>query len=1014
VNPAKIDHRTAADVEQQTKELLVWYLRQAGVENQLNVESTGALAGLITIFSRFAEILIERLNQAPGKNLLAFLDRLGISRLQSQEARVPLTFQTAPGRLEPAIVATRTQVAAAPSKGDTHPIVFETERELVVAPVKLAVARLIDPANDENHAWTRIFADVLANRTRGQLEHTVYLDLDDMLTMPRITQIRLAVDLAKTGKPDRQVTWEMSAASGWTALKPDSDTTRGFSQSGEVIFRGQTVAIETKVHNFKGRWLRCRLVTRLIPDSQSSEITSLNAKVTAAAAGLPIDRAFSDSGPIDITRDFFPFGPRPRFGSVFYFGNAEAFSLAESQVDIDVELTNPTSGGPEPPIPRTNAAGTTRLAWEFWDGLHWIVFGVSGPAEGASKDHPGFEDGTRALTQSGHIRFQLPIAASVVRVNGIDAPWIRVRLVAGNYGNALAYMQAKETEKWPKLEDQAQTQQPPPSSGGLVLSEPTVLAPPSIHSMSIAYTVTRMGNPARVLAFNSFTWSSYTAGEAFQPFQAASDPLPALYIGLEPLVWDRPSPFGDRSLSFYFVASGCADIGRNSTAPVAWEYWNGTDWQKWTVRDETSALARSGPVRILPPDDFAPMQNCEPRAYWIRAFVPLREAAGLKSILLNAVPASQAVTHNCELLGASDGSASQVFRTLHMPILNAPSVEVREPQEPPPAERTQLEQEEGEDILVPAAKSAGKADGVWVRWHEVPDFQASGTRDRHYVINHFTGEVRFGDARRGMIPPAGLSNVRASYRTGGGFSGNCDPLSITQLKTTVPYIERALNYEPSAGGVDPEDEADLSARGTATLRHGGRAVARQDYEDLAVLASPEVARAKCVPLRDLADPQDPNGRLERRGFVSVIVVPNSDDSKPLPTRELLDRVRNYLDERRPPTAQLSVVPPDYIRVDINVEVVLESFDAGDVELAIIKALNSYLHPLIGGPEGTGWKFGRRVSTNDIYRILRPIPGIGYVSRLGLQEHEDRSGAGETNRFLIYSGTHTVRMLPPEN
>ena len=37
------------------------------------------------------------------------------------------------------------------------------------------------------------------------------------------------------------------------------------------------------------------------------------------------------------------------------------------------------------------------------------------------------------------------------------------------------------------------------------------------------------------------------------------------------------------------------------------------------------------------------------------------------------------------------------------------------------------------------ADASGRLREIWVRWHEVTDFYASGPRDRHYVLDRFTG-----------------------------------------------------------------------------------------------------------------------------------------------------------------------------------------------------------------------------------------------------------------------------------
>ena len=128
------------------------------------------------------------------------------------------------------------------------------------------------------------------------------------------------------------------------------------------------------------------------------------------------------------------------------------------------------------------------------------------------------------------------------------------------------------------------------------------------------------------------------------------------------------------------------------------------------------------------------------------------------------------------------------------------------------------------------------------------DFLNSGPLDRHYVLDHIRGEIGFGDSRHGMIPPVGVGNmVATTYRTGGGSSGNRPPGTINSLKTTIPYVERVINFEAAVGGVDAEEESQIPVRGPAFLRHRERAVTREDYEDLAMLASAEVGVRDAYP-----------------------------------------------------------------------------------------------------------------------------------------------------------------------
>ena len=96
----KFDERTAADIALEVPALL----RQRRLTQD---QASGRFdAALIQVFARFSEIVINRLNKAPEKNFLAFLDLLGVSPLPMEAARVPLTFFLAPGSANHALVRT--------------------------------------------------------------------------------------------------------------------------------------------------------------------------------------------------------------------------------------------------------------------------------------------------------------------------------------------------------------------------------------------------------------------------------------------------------------------------------------------------------------------------------------------------------------------------------------------------------------------------------------------------------------------------------------------------------------------------------------------------------------------------------------------------------------------------------------------------------------------------------------------------------------------------------------------
>jgi hypothetical protein len=147
------------------------------------------------------------------------------------------------------------------------------------------------------------------------------------------------------------------------------------------------------------------------------------------------------------------------------------------------------------------------------------------------------------------------------------------------------------------------------------------------------------------------------------------------------------------------------------------------------------------------------------------------------------------------------------------------------------------------------------------------------------------------------------------------------------------------------------------------------------------------------------------------GEVSVIIVPRSTESKPLPSVELIRVVQMRLDARRVPTARLTVVGPLYIRVEVVAVVAVTSLEgASEVLARVQETVAAFLHPLTGGLDGTGWDFGRRPHRSDLYALIEAVTGVDHVRSLDVVEVEDQLGVALTGRFLVYSGAPRISVV----
>src|SRR5262249_248741 len=158
------------------------------------------------------------------------------------------------------------------------------------------------------------------------------------------------------------------------------------------------------------------------------------------------------------------------------------------------------------------------------------------------------------------------------------------------------------------------------------------------------------------------------------------------------------------------------------------------------------------------------------------------------------------------------------------------------------------------------------------------------------------------------------------------------------------------------------DEAKV--RGPMQLRSRGRAVTREDYEELAREVAPDIARAYCADVDD-AGPG---------GGVRLLVVPHlpPDVEAPLerqhldPPIETLARIASCLDERRLIGTRLVVEPPTYRWLTVVVSAhARPGFRSDDVRDEVLAAMYRLFHPLIGGPDEQGWPFGRSVQAHEV-------------------------------------------------
>jgi len=441
--------------------------------------------------------------------------------------------------------------------------------------------------------------------------------------------------------------------------------------------------------------------------------------------------------------------------------------------------------------------------------------------------------------------------------------------------------------------------------------------------------------------------------------------------------------------------------------PWQWQVWRGNEfgWQAASiVSDKTAGFNQNGDLQLSLPYRCQPNQlQLREAATWLRCMPleklppgtePYSQSPRLRHIGAYSIGITIPVTHALavgpEILGTSNGQPAQKFHLLNRNILKP----------------------EGPEEVVEVSLDGNQ----WEVWQVVPDFGNSTPADKHYVLDPISGEIEFGPAIRqrngtepqfGAIPPnRSIIRIR-SYRVGGGVRGNVGTGRVRVLKSTLTYVSAVVNRSPITGGLEAQSLEDARLRSPALLRTRHRAVTADDYEFLAGQIE-GVGRVRCLqPQPNAAEPIPPN-------TIMLLVIPSQppldddemdrhidlhealavQDRRPTIEAELQNqlalspstmvRLKDHLDSRRLLTTRLDIQQPRYIWVTVQTRIkTLPKAEPERVRYAVKAALYRFMNPVFGGPDGSGWPFGRALTIDKVYALIQTVPGVEYATELNL-------------------------------
>lgn len=942
-----LDDRTFDDIKNEAIRLIPRYCPEWTNHNESDPGIT-----LIELFSWMTEMTLYRLNKVPAKTYLSMLELIGLSLTAPQSARAIIQFFPVENCNKNILIKSGTKVAAIES--EKEPIIFETENSVTVRDTNI-----ISCVNRNGENWSEVCSEgsdiheFALFDTKNAVEHILYISSPILKYLSEGHGIQISFDSVNeiTSVSDEIINhlyFEYWNGQQWQEIESLSSVS-GIKKKDNVIYlKGPVDIQQCKIKDVDDLFIRAVLSD--IPENYNTFfVKKITLKSIFFGEGFIPDLCISNSNGVysvtDMNNSFMLFSENPSFNETFYISADEIFKNKNSLVKISFTFS-------ETYVPEADNENAL-FAYEYWNGKDWIKL---------DGEKNNFTDGTFGFKQGGIVSFQIPKDISQVSINNEEHLWLRIRLITKDFAIGGNYVQnEKGTWEW--------------HFGSRVQS-------PLLNKIRITYNAP-VQLPQKLYSCSNFKWinlfdkTDKNKGE-LKLFDIEEDELPALYMGFNNKisegafsVYFRINEDGKakkaKELDLEFLSLTKPKENDSRWVVLEWQCWNGEKWEKIEASDFTDSFHESGFINFIIPERLKAASFFNRQGFWLRCVKlngSFEKVPVIKSIIINSVYAANQDTYKNEILGSANGAPNQICNVSHPHLLPGIKLSINENSIPSNNE-LKIMKEEGIDQPY---KETDK--GIWVTYKEVPNFYNSTSFSRHFVVDYATGKIMFGDGIHGINPPKGKFNIRADeYKVGGGEKGNIAAHKIQFMTQSIPYIAGCNNPFASEGGCDMETVDSLKSRAAGVFKSLNRAVTADDFQWLSREASSSVGRAYCPK------------KKTKNGEIRTIIIPEIDsgstyETKLMPSRELIRRVRNYLDDRKVVGNKIVVSAPCYR--DFSIKIMLEFksniFDFETEKQKIKENLILFFHSLVGS-NGQGWEFGKSVTVGAILKQLEKINSI---------------------------------------
>ena len=410
----------------------------------------------------------------------------------------------------------------------------------------------------------------------------------------------------------------------------------------------------------------------------------------------------------------------------------------------------------------------------------------------------------------------------------------------------------------------------------------------------------------------------------------------------------------DGSRDSFAAASGSSVEAFSERVGLQWELVvGGANFPMEILNDETRSLTSTGIIQLRFPDGVPLISEIDSVSQIrIRArlvFGKYRSVPRLSKVILNAARVLAVRTVRDEVLRPLDIRQGDQFRLVNFPVV------------PDSLEVYSLESSLAQDGLSDQESER--------KWRRTERLESAGPEEYVYELNPQSGLIRFGDGVHGAAMTIGFRNVIARrYEVCRGSESAVDKDEVKNLVSSASFVIGVNNPFPLSGGTSQEPARDAIMNGPSLIRSRNRSVTISDYSVLArAVPGASIARAFAI---SGYHPRFRNKQIA--GVVGLLVVSSVAQIGPPIADELtLQAVAKHLIQTLAPQGiQIVAASPKYrlVRAEVGFVAAADS-DIGATARQIETTLTQYLHPILGGANGSGWPFGGTLVYSELVNVL---------------------------------------------